>query len=669
MEQNLENLWGKSCFFIHNPGDLKFLEISTFQSIPKSAPDSERTQSILPTTCPHMVSLHRFFETDSCVFLLLQYASGGKLWAYIGDYLHTEKGFELTVTRDQSQARNIYSGTKVENDTFSSIDNKDGCLEPPSNDSKDQEDNNWNDVNNSEGLGVVRFSELQRRKDSASSGNAETHSVQSENKNCHNCVHFDPELVSALPRKESVNEAEGQDQFNDSALESVPRSATKAPLNRRLSNLSDDVYAAAPSEEALPPPTGVEEDEEHFQKLLGETHHNIEDFSINSFDSGDVPIRMNSSSSSCVDRIPSIPEDPDNAQCKIDSIPETEALSVSSNVQDDDVVFATDREAENGKFVGGGLQGAHSGRMLATRQISADQVSTHTYLSKVDEDLIREAKKRHVSVEEISPNGNHHSVSVYAPTFNSDDLLRCSRDLLRHVDSVLSETDTISPSDPARLEVSNVPVESETDYISPSDPATLEVESDLERQLSKASAADLHSMIKQPSSSSHESSAEEPSIYDLNRSSDDDPDESVETDTTPKDNLQTSARSTSVSDKPSGSNLDSEKGSSQAKNPPTSAGSEKTFNLHSNPRLSLNRLDSKDLTRSASFECDLKSPTRNRARTVAAVFERLDSTPADHIRIPESSIKKWTAQMVTAVARLHSLGIVCRCVAIRAIWP
>ena len=617
-----------------------------------------------------MVSLHRFFETDSCVFLLLQYASGGKLWTYIGDYLHTDRGnagIELSVIKDQTQVKNIYSGTKVESDILST-DTADRVLESTLRDCvHNYLDEHDTTVHSSEGLGAVRFSDLQKRKDSAGIGNAQTFisstSYQAEDKNCHNSVLFDAELnsdsgIKETPRKESFNEVEDHDQFNDSALASVPKHVSKAPLNRRLSNLSDDMYAAVPLDEAFSP-AGLEVEEPgdgHFQKLLVETHHNIEDFSINSFDSGDVPVRINSSSSSCVDRIPSIPEDPDSTHNKIDAIPETECLSVEPNDKEEDV-FSSQRDTESGEFIGGRARETSTRKTLVTRQISADQVSSPSFFSKETEDLIRDAKKRHASVDESSAQGNHHSVAVYAPTFNSDDLIRCSKDLLRHVDNVLSETGTDVPSpSPATIEVSNVSV----------------------HQQSEVSSVGGHSVTKQPSDSSQESSAEEPSIYDLNRSSDDDPDESMNieqsTDTlhgsATGESFTASANTLEASSKqPSDPNLALEKSILKSNHPVTSIERERASSSHHhsykvngnrNSRLSLSHIDSKELTRSASFECDLKSPTRNRARTIADVFERLDSTSAEHIRIPESSIRKWTAQMVTAVSRLQSLGIVCR---------
>lgn len=44
--------------------------------------------SIVPTHLPYVVSLVKFYETDSAIYLLLQHAAGGRLWSYVGSYLN-----------------------------------------------------------------------------------------------------------------------------------------------------------------------------------------------------------------------------------------------------------------------------------------------------------------------------------------------------------------------------------------------------------------------------------------------------------------------------------------------------------------------------------------------------------------------------------------------------
>ena len=53
-----------------------------------SAADSRhRRRNIVPTYCPFMTKLHRFYETDSAIYLVLHHAPGGKLWNYLSRYL------------------------------------------------------------------------------------------------------------------------------------------------------------------------------------------------------------------------------------------------------------------------------------------------------------------------------------------------------------------------------------------------------------------------------------------------------------------------------------------------------------------------------------------------------------------------------------------------------
>ena len=53
----------------------------------KSCRDLQQ-KSIVPTHLPYVVSLVRFYETDSAIYLQLQHAAGGRLWSYVGGYLN-----------------------------------------------------------------------------------------------------------------------------------------------------------------------------------------------------------------------------------------------------------------------------------------------------------------------------------------------------------------------------------------------------------------------------------------------------------------------------------------------------------------------------------------------------------------------------------------------------
>ncbi|TNM94940.1 hypothetical protein fugu_017699 [Takifugu bimaculatus] len=64
----------------------------------KSSDCGRVKRTIMPHSVPHMVQLRKFIVSDDAVFLLLQYAEGGKLWSHIGKYLHNssqEESFDI----------------------------------------------------------------------------------------------------------------------------------------------------------------------------------------------------------------------------------------------------------------------------------------------------------------------------------------------------------------------------------------------------------------------------------------------------------------------------------------------------------------------------------------------------------------------------------------------
>ncbi|XP_070577257.1 ribosomal protein S6 kinase delta-1-like [Ptychodera flava] len=55
-----------------------------------SMPSQSRANRI-PTSCPYMVQLHKYYETETSVYLVLEHATGGKLWVYASSYFHSEE--------------------------------------------------------------------------------------------------------------------------------------------------------------------------------------------------------------------------------------------------------------------------------------------------------------------------------------------------------------------------------------------------------------------------------------------------------------------------------------------------------------------------------------------------------------------------------------------------
>lgn len=52
-------------------------------------------RSVVPTYVPYVVRLYRYYESDSAIYVLLQYATGGKLWSYVRAYLNQHYEVEI----------------------------------------------------------------------------------------------------------------------------------------------------------------------------------------------------------------------------------------------------------------------------------------------------------------------------------------------------------------------------------------------------------------------------------------------------------------------------------------------------------------------------------------------------------------------------------------------
>ncbi|XP_053737541.1 ribosomal protein S6 kinase delta-1 isoform X3 [Synchiropus splendidus] len=62
-------------------------ETFILKGLRKSSDCGRIKKTIMPHSVPHMVQLRKFIVSEDTVFLLLQYAEGGKLWSHIGKYL------------------------------------------------------------------------------------------------------------------------------------------------------------------------------------------------------------------------------------------------------------------------------------------------------------------------------------------------------------------------------------------------------------------------------------------------------------------------------------------------------------------------------------------------------------------------------------------------------
>ncbi|XP_047430015.1 ribosomal protein S6 kinase delta-1 isoform X2 [Mugil cephalus] len=67
--------------------DKRTQETFILKGLRKSSDCGRAKRTIMPHSVPHMVQLRKFIVSEDTVFLLLQYAEGGKLWSHVGKYL------------------------------------------------------------------------------------------------------------------------------------------------------------------------------------------------------------------------------------------------------------------------------------------------------------------------------------------------------------------------------------------------------------------------------------------------------------------------------------------------------------------------------------------------------------------------------------------------------
>ncbi|XP_023256259.1 ribosomal protein S6 kinase delta-1 [Seriola lalandi dorsalis] len=78
--------------------DKRTEEMFILKGLRKSSDCGRTKRTIMPHSVPHMVQLRKFIVSEDTVFLLLQYAEGGKLWSHIGKYLRNsspEESFDI----------------------------------------------------------------------------------------------------------------------------------------------------------------------------------------------------------------------------------------------------------------------------------------------------------------------------------------------------------------------------------------------------------------------------------------------------------------------------------------------------------------------------------------------------------------------------------------------
>ncbi|XP_064411653.1 ribosomal protein S6 kinase delta-1 isoform X2 [Latimeria chalumnae] len=76
--------------------DTRTQETFILKGLRKSSECSRNRKTIIPRCVPNMVRLHNYIISEESIFLVLQYAEGGKLWSYVSRFLNrnSEENFE-----------------------------------------------------------------------------------------------------------------------------------------------------------------------------------------------------------------------------------------------------------------------------------------------------------------------------------------------------------------------------------------------------------------------------------------------------------------------------------------------------------------------------------------------------------------------------------------------
>ncbi|KAK7506834.1 hypothetical protein BaRGS_00001685 [Batillaria attramentaria] len=605
-------------------------ETYVIKTIPKmaagtiTADNSQR--SILPTTCPYMVNLQKFFETDYAIYLLLQYASGGRLWSYIAAYLQQSSsgtnaaGDGHNLVDGFSAKGNVYMGQKMHQDANAVVD----TIMSKEADSRTLTEKRGGDLVAKRVLPTtgIRFSDLQAKLKSPDSDNGDTSGTAHRTPM--------PEEKDSLLKKDSLLDDTsitdprslsavdaGDENFSRPREDSILGESSTADA-RRLSSLSSEEFHRSISQEdarestdRFPELGETDEAADRFHDLLRQNKVNLENFSINSFDSDNVRLSSTFSTSEVPAEadLSGQPTSPQHSGTCLSTIPD-EVFSATS-----DVTFVPKSPVEN---VTDMLE--NSRQLLRTVERTLSQVEGEENASGDSESQTTEDTSR----KECSTTctDDTEEISIYDTHAHSDDS-----------DSVdVSESHVACGSDLDGRDVKQLP-------------GVPVPNGSVKQACDKEDGPALRDVSEIVQGSSGVQVSEETEV-----------EPSADTDAFVESGLPAAdVWNNSRDGDPSNSVLNAvRKGT-------TSTASTHSLTTTATPRkVSFGRTTSGDMARSASFEYDLKSPTRHRARAISDLFEQLDHETPEHVVLPEAVVRRWAAELVIALSRLHALGIICR---------
>ena len=580
----------------------------------------------MPTSCPYMVKLYKFYETSSTIYLLLQYASGGKLWDYVGAYLQYAQNQSKengpgggNHAYSNQKLQNVYTGYKVHlhDDKVKptgSVVNDTDIHETVMENVSSNNGNVDGDIIEVEKLeNQVRFTK--HSEDVTLDLNSCDFQFDDEGltiKDDDNTILTDLVLDEKVIDENDASAISENDENCDTNQKVQYQRYTS--FSSEEMDESDIITSPAPLERQNSQGLG------QFQDILQKNKSTLENFSINSFDSGEGVPRMDSQGA-LSDHIQVIHEVNENGSCDKDLI---------DNDDDIDIVFS-----DKGKL----SDISDKNNVPVTKDSDncsnvdkSDENRINNILDNANISELRVENDVEFQTDKLKLDSDAEDSSFVN---DDDDIIASSKALLKSVERTLSQIDN--------------------DH-SVNDNGGQSMDDDLTNDDKESAQTSKTEMVDYSG----------PSIYDINRSPDTSvsPDSTSEKSPTRPQSLELPEKSNLKSDKQNPTSdttitpspvIESEKTSSQL--PSDKPRSSSLCSNHS-----LKRLNSGELSRSASSDSELKSPLKSRQRTISHMFEQLDMSAAnpEQIRIPESFIKRWAAEIIVAVSRLHSLGIICR---------
>ncbi|KAJ8308108.1 hypothetical protein KUTeg_012982 [Tegillarca granosa] len=559
-------------------------ETYIIKTVHKSSTFNRRLKSILPTSCPHMVNLHKFYETDNAMYLLLQYACGGKLWNYISGYLQHNRGFNKDFMPNQNGLAdvhgNVYSGHKC-HDADPSNKLPPGIQEDRTKSKLQSDTPGLNSLSNSE----VQFSKERTRYIDNEIVDRPSMSTSDHNKFSNGHTGISVGADDLKPEDFSFSHE------HDSFISPEEESPSKVKFNRYISISSEETTDFNECDSTDLNSGSVEQRDIIFKELLQNNKTNLEHFSINSVESNEGIERKDSFLSDNIESIPEELEESPFSNMSDSDVSHENKVTKSDNLNDLDVKDA-DYIVQSAKELLKSVE-----RTLSQTDIEVNEMITSSSIENVSNSTINNAHKSSQKINLLKSPKSSSVVNSCDTLVGDNDSNEVSiYDIHRsHDANSSSEESSDLYVDKSSISVINEPVKFEDK----NDDVTKNSESDSGRKNTLTNRRMSSSDIQSDESQKH-------------------------------------SRSSTLTDQ------------SKQIVPPN--------------KLSLTRMNSNELSRSASFDHELTSPSKTRQRTVSGVFQQLDlaATNSDQIRIPEACIQQWAAEIVVAVSILHSEGIICR---------